>query len=480
MNRRSLFWLALIVLSMLTTLMFAEFAGGSGTQTDPWLVETAEHLDNVRNYLGYEHDDKHYLQIADIDLGVPPWNQGEGWVPIGVTGGEAYFEGSYDGGGHIISGLYIFRPDNNYQGLFGIAKGKIQNLGLENCEVRGKNYVGGLGGSIRKDIDNCYCTGAVSADYDYVGGLVGLYYHHTISNSYFVGTVSGGTLYTGGLLGRNSNGYIKDCYTVANVVGQKYTGGMVGHADYNHYYRCCSSGTVIGTEFVGGFAGKNNDGQLYNSYSTANVSGGKRVGGLLGDNSGFIVENCYSIGAVSGNDMVGGLIGRNNVYTPATNSYWDIEKSGQSSSATGEGRLTSEMVFPHSDDTYMDWDWETWAPDTDHVINDGYPYLRTFHDDVGIDDPVPPIVGSSISAFPRPAFKAPRVSIKSEMAGKLSYTIYNVRGQKLYSAEIYSHDKEQSFELPFEAWKQLSNGVFLLTLEREKQRIASSRMVVVK
>ena len=50
----------------------------------------------------------------------------------------------------------------------------------------------------------------------------------------------------------------------------------------------------------------------------------------------------------------------------------------------------------------------------------------------------------------------------------------------MYSAEIYSHDKEQSFELPLEAWKQLSNGVFLLTLEREKHRVATTKMVVVK
>lgn len=55
-----------------------EFAGGSGTAGDIWLIATAWHLDNVRNYIGGAHSDKHFKQIADIDLGMPPWNHGEG------------------------------------------------------------------------------------------------------------------------------------------------------------------------------------------------------------------------------------------------------------------------------------------------------------------------------------------------------------------------------------------------------------------
>ena len=56
----------------------ADFAGGTGTEEDPYLVATAEHLDNVRNHL-----DAYFLQISDIDLGQPPWNEGEGLVSIG-------------------------------------------------------------------------------------------------------------------------------------------------------------------------------------------------------------------------------------------------------------------------------------------------------------------------------------------------------------------------------------------------------------
>lgn len=60
-----------------------EFAGGSGTSGDPWLISTPEHLNNVRNYLEEEHKDKHFEQINTISLDVYPWNEGNGWLPIG-------------------------------------------------------------------------------------------------------------------------------------------------------------------------------------------------------------------------------------------------------------------------------------------------------------------------------------------------------------------------------------------------------------
>ncbi len=78
-----------------------EFAGGSGTEADPWQIETAEHLNNVRNYLRSEHDDKHFVQTANIDLsevtreGGEYRNESEGWIPIGDP--EYPFRGNYNG-----------------------------------------------------------------------------------------------------------------------------------------------------------------------------------------------------------------------------------------------------------------------------------------------------------------------------------------------------------------------------------------------
>ncbi len=454
MKRRVPFWLALVFISVLSTLIFAEFAGGSGTQEDPWQVETAEHLNNVRNYLGSGHRNKHFIQTADINLGEPPWNQGEGWEPIGdivySPNNENPFRGVYDGDGHVIWRLFIDRPDGHHQGLFGYAEGNIRNLCVVDFEVMAYDAVGGLAGLNNGRITNCFSTGSVNGNMK-VAALLG---------------VNGG------------NGNISNSRSAGNVVGVHLVGGLVGE-NYGIISGSYSEGSVSGQGNTGGLVGENYQADIVNCYSKAEVSGTFCTGGLVGINFNGYMENCYSIGSVTGGaHYTGGLNGGSDVNI--TGSYWNTQTSGQTSSYGGEGRLTAQMVFPHSDDTYVDWDWEIWAPDVDHVINDGYPYLRAFHGDVGVDDPVPPIVGSSISAFPQPAFRAPTISIKSESPGKLSYSIYNVRGQKVYSAEILGFEKEQSFELPDEAWKRLSNGVFLLTLERDKHRIATSRMVVTK
>ena len=83
------------------------FAHGTGTAEDPYLVETADDLNGVRDYL-----DAHFKQVADIDL-----SGYANWIPIGNA--IAKFVGVYDGGYHKISSLVINRPMEDYVGLFG-------------------------------------------------------------------------------------------------------------------------------------------------------------------------------------------------------------------------------------------------------------------------------------------------------------------------------------------------------------------------
>ena len=102
--------------------------------------------------------------------------------------------------------------------------------------------------------------------------------------------------------------------------------------------------TVIGEEFVGGLAGIN-EGTVSNSYSTGNVTGGDGVGGLVGHNwKGGTVSNSYSSGNVTGDEDVGGLVGFNEEGT-VSNSFWDIQTSGQSTSDGGTGKNTTEMKY---------------------------------------------------------------------------------------------------------------------------------------
>jgi len=198
----------------------AQFAGGTGTASDPWQVATAEHLNNVRNYLGSTHAYKYYIQTADIDLGVAPWNEGEGWVPIG-TGGNSFY-GRYNGNSKTVSGMYIARPNGQHQGLFGSTYNAwITDLGIINSTIIAHTYVGSLIGTASSTtIYRCFSTGSISA-YSCVGGLIGIHYQGSGQSNYKV-------FY---------------CYSRVNVTGNNKVGGLMGSKYYPISY-CYSTGNI--------------------------------------------------------------------------------------------------------------------------------------------------------------------------------------------------------------------------------------------
>lgn len=113
------------------------FAGGDGTAGSPFQMANIEQLNLVRKFLGSAHTNKYFELTANIDLGVAPYNTGEGWEPIGNDADftNSMFQGYFDGKGKTISGLFIDRTDNSV-GLFGACSdASIQNLGLS-----GVNY----------------------------------------------------------------------------------------------------------------------------------------------------------------------------------------------------------------------------------------------------------------------------------------------------------------------------------------------------
>ena len=120
-----------------------------------------------------------------------------GFNPIGNRSNK--FNGTFDGLGFTISNLYINRPSQYDVGLFGYSNNAtIINIGLNNVDITGNSYVGGLlGYKYGGTISNSYATGSVDGNND-VGGLVGYKYSGTITNSYASGTVSGNH-YLGGL-----------------------------------------------------------------------------------------------------------------------------------------------------------------------------------------------------------------------------------------------------------------------------------------
>ena len=351
----------LLLIIGITSSLFGQFAGGSGTEEDPYLVSNAAELNEIRN-----HIDKHFRQIADIDLGVAPWNVDNGWLPIGEfypsnPANNQLFSGSYDGNGYSISNLFISRPNTDYIGLFSLTDGAVlTHIVLMDVDITGAHFVGALAAMLFADcvVSFSSSSGTVSS----VGPGIGTDYVH----------------WTGGLIGQ-INGTVSDSYSTAVVTGSgSVVGGFAGQANNGSTVtRSYSTGSAHGTKFVGGFIGHVNPGTVSNCYTTANASGSHHIGGFTGWNRGYI-SNSYAAGNVSATttSYIGGFIAR--VYLGSdSGNYWDIEKTGVTTSAgSALGRTTDEMTYPYAANTYVGWDFVgIWGEDVDGSINAGYPYL---------------------------------------------------------------------------------------------------------
>jgi hypothetical protein len=284
---------------------------------------------------------------SDLDLGDEP----NFCIP--------YLAGEFDGNGHKISNLSFNFGFVSHVGLFGYlaSSGEVRGLGIENANINTPvaDYAGSLVGlNGGGTVSNCYAAGAVTHNQAIhetgrgmgAGGLVGLN-NGIVSDSYFSGSVSGkGDV--GGLVGENDAfGTVIDSYSAGTITGTWGTGGLVGHNWRGTVINSCSTGNVTGTSWTGGLVGRNDafedgEGTVSNSYSTSSVTGNSHAGGLIGGSAHGTVSNCYSTGSVSSNESVGGLMAFSHE-DAVSNSFWDIETSGQATSAGGTGRTTAQM-----------------------------------------------------------------------------------------------------------------------------------------
>ena len=318
--------------------LYAEFAGGSGTKEDPWLIETAEQLNNVRNYLGEANDDKYFKQIADIDLGTAPWNQEYGWEPIGTE--ENAFMGYYDGDNYKINKLRINRYDSNYIGLFGYCTGAyLTNIAIESMYISGTDYVGGLAG---------YFEGIEKAGTrDRFGKIVGCSVSGEVIGNSRVGGLLGLACYA--KIERSSAPYIQiRIYQKTPYEEGALTGGFIGHVKYDVKISDC---------FIKGYELDASDKE-----STGEFVG--RAGRTV------IINNCYVYMYRASKPFVGNSIVPlsemvQNCYV--TSNYYRYFESELD-------RKMWEMTCPYSENTFIDWDFENiWAPD---YIRKGPPIHR--------------------------------------------------------------------------------------------------------
>ncbi|MFO7793209.1 MAG: GLUG motif-containing protein, partial [Candidatus Saliniplasma sp.] len=358
-----------------TTEIMTESTFSGWNFTDTWWMVDGE----TRPFLQMEWDTKvsnsHQLQMMDMDTsadykltddidlsGIQDASQmwgtdstsGNGFKMIG--GWSDHFTGSFDGDGYTISDLHINRTWS--VGLFykvgnDTYSGNVANVTLKNVNITGTTPVGALTGTLENGtVENCHVTGRITGIYneefdsysEQVGGLIGEN-HDTVKNCSSTAdvTVSYFGSEVGGLIGEN--------------------GGQMGGTYYNGIVKnSYSTGNVSGEYDVGGLIGENFQGNLENTYSTGNVIGEDYIGGLIGQNgdSGFsgIVYYSYAAGNVSGSSEVGGLIGYNYQGT-VTDSYWDIETTGQNTSAGNATGLTTDEMMTKS--TFSGWDFDnTW------------------------------------------------------------------------------------------------------------------------
>ena len=171
--------------------------------------------------------------LADNTNGFTPW------TPIGKTFGD--YKGTFDGQGHIISGLYFNESNTDNVGLFGESEGTIKNVGVVDSYFCGNEYVGGVCAySIPATITNCYFKGSVCGEY-HVGGVCGLNDHGTITNCYNIGSVSG-KWYVGGVCGHNMSGTTTNCYDTSSKTKTEFASGEVAYL----LSQGCTAGTAGG------------------------------------------------------------------------------------------------------------------------------------------------------------------------------------------------------------------------------------------
>ena len=240
-----------------------------------YTVTSADGLMNIAELVNGGKSDINITLDTDIDL------TGKDWTPIGTDYDNSY-KGTFDGGGHTITGL-TFTTNDEFAGLFGWLNraGTVKNVVMEGVQITSNQIYGGS-----------------------IGGVVG-YSWGTIENCSVSGSVSG-TVYVGGVVGVQRDGSITGCSSSATVKGTLNVGGVAGQTSFGATLTACyATGNVI-IEIA----------------PTQNISGG----GLVGFNDGISLLSCYATGNVTstgsstGYVHIGGFLGDN--YTTVTACYW--------------------------------------------------------------------------------------------------------------------------------------------------------------
>lgn len=290
------------------------FAGGTGTESDPYQIANGAQLAYLASEVnkGQKYENSYFVLTADINLNNKDWTPIANSFSDALLGGSDYrvFAGNFDGNGYTISNVSIGSEaaplEADVFGFFGATEGKISNLNLDTVSIHGiakvasigavVGFAGGLVGSSGGSIENCHVTGLtmdmsapsnVYAAAYWVGGLVGALDGTQLINEC---SVSGG---------------------ITEKAGKGSIGGLIGELGKAAKITYSRSDVTVnvkadsrGGADVGGFIGKGNgktdaETVIRNCYATGNVTGGAYTGGFAGGLWGLNIKNCYASGNVS-------------------------------------------------------------------------------------------------------------------------------------------------------------------------------------
>lgn len=265
-----------------------------------YTVYNADGLMNIAELVNGGKTDINITLDKNIDL------TGKDWTPIGTDYDNSY-KGTFDGGGHTITGL-TFTTNDEYAGLFGWLNraGTVKNVVMEGVQITSHQIYGGS-----------------------IGGVVGSGWG-TIENCSVSGSVSG-TVYVGGVVGVQIGGSITGCSSSATVKGMVDVGGVAGQTNSSATLTACyATGNVI-----------------IEMDSKKNIAGGS----LVGMNAGSSLLACYATGNVTstgsstGYMHIGGFLGNN--YTTVTAGYWKNNHEqgiGYNRESTGATKVDGSVV----------------------------------------------------------------------------------------------------------------------------------------
>ena len=439
---------------------------GTGTQNDPFLIESADNLAYLAYVVnkGFDTQDMYFRLTTNIDLN---GSEDQQWVPIGIdmwfSEDECYrgrvsgfygfiplgFRGHFDGGEHEISNIYIDNSEKiygNYGGLFGKVQGVrdgqdtypavVENVFVTNGFIKG-SCCGGIvaNGNSTTLVSRCWngatIVGTGSGMYREGSGCIVGTDAYQVVNCYNKGDISGYCV--GGIVGTGSANLIEECYNEGDVTGT-YAGGIFGAAQQNRMVinNCYNMGSISA------------DGSVMSNVPVGPAAAGiaAYIWRISSNNS---ITNCYNVGAISSTKDAGCIVAFDpSGMTFENNFYISTCDAGGEGDPLDEDFMQSQAFVDFLNSLGTG---QVWVLDENNT-NGGFPVLA------GIDLAVGEMPDTPFSVYPNPT------QGQFTVEGTGTVRIINMMGQVVGTREI---DGRQTFTLP--------KGMYFVTLNGQTAKV---------